>query len=101
MTSEALAWIITAYAVGCDCEPNHPTRAGTMPVIGFTIAADPKVLPIGSIVEIEGLGQRMVHDTGGKVRGRHIDLFVGTCREAKEWGRRYKRVYVRHIGGSK
>jgi 3D (Asp-Asp-Asp) domain-containing protein len=90
----ALTWIITMYGVGCDVKPNHPTKAGTQPVVGFTAAADPAVLPIGSLVEIEGIGQRMIHDIGGKVKGLHIDVFVATCREAKT---SYRRVRVLHV----
>jgi 3D (Asp-Asp-Asp) domain-containing protein len=92
-------FIVTAYAVGCDVVHGNPTRSGTQPVVEFTVAADPTVLPIGSIIEIEGLGERMVHDVGGKVKGRHVDVFVGGCREARRWGRRDRTVRVLHIPG--
>lgn len=94
-------FIITAYAVGCDVKPHSLTAAGTRPVAGFTVAADPTVLPIGSIVYIEDLGERMVHDTGGLVKGRHIDVFVDSCHEA--WrinagrGTDYRHVRVLHV----
>lgn len=77
-----LFFTITAYAVGCDVRPNSLTAAGIPPVVGFTVAADPTILPLGSRVWIEDLGERMVHDTGGKVRGRKLDVFMGTCKEA-------------------
>ena len=52
------------------------------------LPADPRVLPLGSIVRIEGLdGQRQVHDVGGAVRGRHVDVFTSSCSEARAWGR--------------
>jgi 3D (Asp-Asp-Asp) domain-containing protein len=97
----AALWTVTSYATGCDTLPGARTRAGTLPVPGFTAAADPRVLPIGSIVEIEGLGERSVHDVGGKVRGRHLDIFVASCGEARAWGRRQRRVRVIHRGGSR
>lgn len=93
-----ILWLVTAYATGCDTKPNHPTKAGTMPVPGFTAAADPRVLPIGSIVWIDGLGERMIHDIGGKVKGRHIDVFMDNCRDAWRATSR-RRVKVLHIGG--
>lgn len=95
----ALFWTITAWATGCDTKPGALTKAGTKPVPGFTAAADPRVLPLGSIVWIEGLGQRVVHDVGGKVRGRHLDLFVESCGEARRWGKQTRLVRVLHVGG--
>lgn len=97
MSTSAL-FIVTMYAVGCDVKPNHPTKAGTLPVVGFTVAADPAVLPLGTIVHIEGLGERMVHDVGAKVKGRHVDVFVATCKEAKTSTRMLR---VLHWGGGR
>ncbi len=94
----AALWTVTAYSLKCDA-PGPLTRAGTHPVAGHTIAADPRVLPLGSIVHIEGLGERMVQDVGGAVKGRQLDLFVGSCSEARRWGRQTRRVRVLHRGG--
>lgn len=97
MTAElVIVFTLTAYAVGCDVRPGHPTKAGTQPVAGFTIAADPAVVPLGSLVAIDGLGERMVHDVGGAVRGRHLDVFMGSCAEARRFGRQRRRVRVLH-----
>jgi 3D (Asp-Asp-Asp) domain-containing protein len=90
-------FVITMYAVGCDVERGHATKAGTQPVVGFTVAADPSVLPLGSIIDIEGFGERMVHDVGGLVRGRHVDIFVSSCREARRWSRRERLVRIVHV----
>ena len=63
------------------------------------IAADPRVLPIGSTVRIDGLGTRaqtfLVADTGAAVKGRHVDIFMPSCRAAKRFGKRP--VTVREI----
>jgi 3D (Asp-Asp-Asp) domain-containing protein len=91
-------WTVTAYGLTCDA-PGPLTKAGTRPVAGFTIAADPRVLPLGSIVWIEGLGERQVHDIGGAVRGKHVDVYVSNCREARQWGRQARLVRVLHRGG--
>jgi len=96
MLAEAV-FVVTMYATGCDTKPGHPTKSGTLPVAGFTAAADPKVLPLGSIVHIEGFGERMIQDIGGKVKGRHVDLFVHNCTFAREWGRRTRKVRVLHV----
>jgi 3D (Asp-Asp-Asp) domain-containing protein len=96
----AALWTISAFGIGCDA-PGPFTKAGTRPVSGFTIAADPRVLPIGSIVVIEGLGERMVHDVGPAVRGLHLDVFMDDCKAAKRWGVPKRRVRILHIGGTR
>ncbi len=95
----AALFTITAYATGCDTLPGSRTKAGTLPVVGFTAAADPRVLPLGSIVWIEGLGERQVHDVGSSVRGRHVDVFVADCASARAWGRQRLSVRVVHRAG--
>lgn len=97
MSPAEIMFMVTAYALTCDVQPGHPTKAGTQPRVGFTAASDPRVLPIGSIVYIEGLGTRMVHDIGGSVKGRTLDVFMGSCKEAREWGRRKRKVRVLHV----
>lgn len=55
-------------------------------------AADPSVLPLGSKVRVEGAGPHSgtytVADTGGKVKGRKIDLFIPSAAAAKEFGKK-------------
>lgn len=91
-----LAFKVSFYGLGCDA-PGPLTKAGTTPVAGHVIAADPRVLPIGSIVEIDGLGQRQVQDVGGGVRGRHVDVFVSDCSTARRWGVQRRIVRVVHV----
>ena len=59
-------------------------RVKNLPVI----AVDPDVIPLYSIVEIEGLGGFIALDTGGKIKGNKIDILFSTKKEAKEFGRR-------------
>jgi 3D (Asp-Asp-Asp) domain-containing protein len=63
-------------------------------------AADPRLMPIGSVVHVVGLGPRgqtfVVADTGSAVKGRRIDIFMPSCAAAKRFGRRP--VVVRPIG---
>lgn len=90
------AFMVTAYGLGCDAPGPH-TKAGTHPVAGFTLAADPAVLPIGTIVYIDGIGERMVHDVGAKVKGRHVDIFMDRCRDAVDFGVQTLTVTVLHV----
>ena len=94
LTGAAAVFVVTAYAVGCDVPPGSRTKAGSPPIVGVTAAADPSVLPLGTTVLVEGLGERKVHDVGGGVRGRHLDVFVGSCGEARLFGRQRRRVHV-------
>jgi hypothetical protein len=44
---------------------------------GKSIAVDHTVIPPGAIVAIDGLGERSADDTGGAIKGDHIDVFLG------------------------
>jgi 3D (Asp-Asp-Asp) domain-containing protein len=67
------------------------TAAGTKVRPGV-VAADPDLLPMGSRIAIKGIdaydGVYTVMDTGPKVRGRRIDLYMKDCRRAVKFGRR-------------
>lgn len=95
MSAPLAVFVLSAYGFGCDA-PNRVTKAGVTPVDGWTVAADPRVLPMGSIIHVEGLGERMVQDVGSAIRGRRLDLFMDSCRAALEWGLKKRRVRVLH-----
>lgn len=84
---------LTSY---CSCDSCNypygglPTAFGTDYVEGRTIAVDPRVIPLGTIVEInipgEGWHQYRAEDTGGKIKGKRIDILVnahGACNQAR------------------
>lgn len=58
------------------------TSSGNPTKVGTTIAVDPSVIPMGSTVYIEGVGFRVAQDTGGGVKGKHIDILVNGHNEA-------------------
>jgi peptidoglycan hydrolase CwlO-like protein/3D (Asp-Asp-Asp) domain-containing protein len=59
-----------------------------------TIAVDPRVIPLGSRVYVEGYGYAIADDTGGAIKGNIIDLFFPSEAECENWGRRSVTVYV-------
>ncbi|HEU0016010.1 MAG TPA: 3D domain-containing protein [Longimicrobium sp.] len=66
-------------------------------------AADPSVLPLGSVVRLthpDGrlIGIFVIMDTGGAVRGNKIDIWLASCREATDWGTRRVVAEVLAIG---
>lgn len=65
------------------------------------IAADPRVLPLGSRVRIEAgnwSGEYLVADTGGKIKGKKIDIWVPNSGEAIRFGRRTVKLIVLSYG---
>lgn len=79
----------TAYSVEGKTATGEHAREGIC-------AADPKVLPLGSRIRVHEAGQYsgeyVVSDTGRTVKGREIDIYLASDREAKEFGRKRVRV---------
>ncbi|HBO87663.1 MAG: 3D domain-containing protein [Pontiellaceae bacterium] len=69
------------------------TSSGTRAVRG-TIAADTRLFPYGTIIQVPGYGWGRVEDIGGAIKGHHIDLFFDSHQEAIEWGRQKKQVLI-------
>lgn len=73
------------------------TYTGTKATVGRTVAVDPAVIPLGSWLYIEGFGWRRAEDTGGKVKGNVIDIYVGegpgARQEALKLGRQTLRIW--------
>jgi 3D (Asp-Asp-Asp) domain-containing protein len=70
------------------------TATGTAARAGRTVAVDPLVIPLGSRIYIEGIGERIAEDVGGGVKGHHIDVYLGTVPQARDFGVRRGRVSV-------
>lgn len=62
------------------------TATQSIPRTDKTIAVDPRVIPLHSIVYIEGLGYFVAEDTGSAIKGNKIDIFVGSKAEAIRLG---------------
>lgn len=58
------------------------------------IAADPRVLKLGTKVKIQGMGTFVVKDTGGAIKGNRIDIWMGSCQSARIFGRREVQLVV-------
>lgn len=78
--------------------------ASGRPVSRGLIAADLSVLPLGTRVRVEAgsfSGEYVVADTGGAVKGRRIDIWTPTAREAVRFGRRAVKLTVLSLGGKR
>jgi 3D (Asp-Asp-Asp) domain-containing protein len=85
----------TAYCQGGRTQSGVPAQPGI-------VAADPRVLPVGSTVKIlDGprTGVFTVLDTGADIKGRRIDIYIPSCARARKFGRRTVRVIVLRRGG--
>jgi 3D (Asp-Asp-Asp) domain-containing protein len=89
----------TAYSV------RGETADGDVTKYRQTIAADPKVIPLGSRVQIQNAGRwsgiYTVTDTGRKVQGNSVDIFIPNAAAAKEFGRKPVRIRVLRVGDEK
>ena len=85
---------VTAYTDSCGNGDGF-TATGTIPTVGRTIAVDPRKIPLGSRVWIEGLGVFIAEDVGAAVKGNVIDYYIGaSVSEAMRFGRQRRRVIV-------
>lgn len=59
-----------------------------------TVAVDPRVIPMGTRLYIEGYGMAIAADTGGAIRGKRIDLCFLTPKQARHFGKKKVRVHI-------
>ena len=92
--TQPATYVATAYSLG------GRTASGKRVSRGL-IAADPSVLPLGTRVRVEAgqyTGEYVVADTGGAVRGKHIDIWTPSSSEARRFGRRSVKLTVLSYG---
>ena len=96
--SEEPEWQTFTATAYCSCEKccgkwalNRPngivyTASGAIAEEGVTVAADWNILPAGTLIEIDGLGERIVQDRGGAITGNRIDIYFNSHEVALEFG---------------
>lgn len=92
----AIRFDATAYCKG-------DTAAAGVGIRHGIAAADPTLLPLGSVVRVETADGRYsgvwtVLDTGPEIQGRELDLYVWNCTEALAFGRQPIRVAILRLG---
>jgi len=93
---EQLSFRATAYCKGTTTASGVQVRSGI-------VAADPELLPVGSVISLVAGDDRYdgvytVLDTGPRVQGRLLDLYIWSCFEALRFGRRAVQVTVLRLG---
>ncbi len=86
---------VTATAYCAECNSGGKTSTGTYPQRG-TIAANPSILPYGTIIDIPGYGTGRIEDTGGFARSNPyaIDVFMDSHDQCYAWGRKSVQITI-------
>lgn len=93
-----LQFAATAYCKGTTTASGVNVRSGIA-------ASDPDILPVGSVIQVDAPGTRndgvyTIMDTGPKVQGRRLDLYMWSCTEALKFGRTGVKIVVLRLGWS-
>ncbi|MFB5759003.1 3D domain-containing protein [Paenibacillus medicaginis] len=98
-------FIVTAYTNGPESTSKRPgdkgygiTASGAKTKEGITVSADIRVLPMGTRIYIEGVGERVVQDTGSAIKGNKLDLFIEDLSEARKFGKQKLKVKILNKG---
>lgn len=91
LTMRATAY--TAYCEGCSGVTANGTDIRANPNLKV-IAVDPRVIPLGTRVWVEGYGEAIAADTGGAIKGNKIDVFIPTEGQARQWGVKHVTVKI-------
>ncbi|WP_432616824.1 3D domain-containing protein [Butyricicoccus sp.] len=78
----------------CSEQWGTQTATGVTATEGRTIAVDPKVIPYGTKVHIDGFGDFIAEDCGGAIKGNRIDIFVSDHQRCNNLGVQYAAVYA-------
>lgn len=97
---KAIKMVATAYDASfesCGKHPDHPqygiTYSGLKVRHGIA-AVDPKVIPLGTWLYVEGYGEALAADIGGAIKGNRIDLYYESPEDVAKYGKKKVKVYI-------
>lgn len=96
----ALKMTATAYDAtyeSCGKHPDDPNYGITysgLRVRPGIVAVDPRVIPLGTYIYVEGYGEALAADIGGAIKGNRIDLYYESPADVARYGKRTVKVYV-------
>ncbi len=94
--SKVLTMVATAYDGCYECNKpyyGYPSYIG-LPLARGIVAVDPKVIPMGTKLYVEGYGQAIAADQGNAIKGNRIDLFFDTHQQALNYGMKTVKVTI-------
>ena len=84
----------TAYSYA-ETGASYFTASGTdLRANPMAVAVDPSVIPLGTLLEVEGYGVALALDTGGAIKGNIIDVHFDSVSKCTQWGRRQVKVTI-------
>lgn len=96
----SLTYKITFYTAYEESTGKNPgdsafgiTASGERVNAGITAACPPEI-PLGTPINIQGLGTRICQDRGGAIKGQHIDVYVQSVEQARSLGVQYREVQI-------
>lgn len=75
------------------CYSLRGTTASGRPVSEDVVAVDPRVIPLGTSIVIDGLGTKVAGDTGANIKGNRLDIWKPSTEACIEWGRQHRKVW--------
>ena len=92
-STSSIKFVATAYSLRGKMANGQNVHSGA-------IAADPRILPIGTVVFIDGMGTFTVKDTGGAILNNRIDIWMPDRKQAIKFGKRNVKLRVISYGNS-
>ncbi len=86
--------VATGYSPDPRENGGYTTTATGLPIGYGAAAVDPRVIPLGTKLYVEGYGYAFACDVGGAIKGRRIDLAYDSYRVANSKGRKKVRVWI-------
>jgi 3D (Asp-Asp-Asp) domain-containing protein len=90
-TAAARGALLGSFEVSC--HTGEGVTASGKPSSRELVSVDPRVVPLGTRLVIEGVGPRVAADTGGAIRGRRLDIWEPSAAACTRFGRRQLRVW--------
>jgi 3D (Asp-Asp-Asp) domain-containing protein len=88
-------FLASGYSANDPSQGTDNITASGKKIMQGMVAVDPKVIPLGTRIEIKNMGVFVAEDTGGKIKGNRIDIYFKSKEEAKRFG--IKGVWVNII----
>ncbi|MEA4925736.1 MAG: 3D domain-containing protein [Syntrophomonadaceae bacterium] len=95
-TGKVITMVATGYDGCYECNKpyyGYPSYIG-LPLERGIVAVDPKVIPMGTRLYVEGYGEAIAADQGNAIKGNRIDLYFDTHQEALKWGMKTVKVTI-------
>jgi 3D (Asp-Asp-Asp) domain-containing protein len=90
-TAAARGALLGSFEVSC--HTGKGITASGRPSSREIVSVDPRVVPLGTRLVIEGVGPRVAADTGRSIRGRRLDIWEPSAAACTRFGRRQLRVW--------